>query len=320
MINLRQLEYFVMLADELHFGRAAERLGIAQPALTQQMQRLEADIGVSLIDRSQRRIQLTTAGTMLRDEGRRLLRHAERTVALTQRAGRGEVGRLVLGVAESASYAILPELLREYRRRYPDVDLVVRLMNTATQVVAIHDGEIDAGLARTPLDAQGLATRALTVDTVAILLPEEHRLAKRKAIALPDLAGESLIVYPTAPRTSWVDFMLSVFRDAGVDVKPVEEASDTFTAMALVAAGLGVMLVPGNYGLFERPGLVWRPLAEPAPRTSLVLLHSLERPLPTVKGLLEVVDRLWPKPVGGRKGKPPRGSATPPVAPPSARP
>lgn len=293
-MDLKALRYFVALAEERHFGRAADRLGIAQPSLTQQMQRLESELGVPLLDRSQRRVQLTAAGAVLLDEGRRVLRQAERAVALTERAGRGEVGRLVLGVAESASYAILPELLRAYRRDYPDVDLAVRMMNTAAQVAAVRSGEIDAGLARMPVDTEGLAARTIRVDPVAVLLPEGHRLAGSAAVALRELAGEPLVIYPAAPRTSWVDFMLSVFREAGVEPGPVEEASDTFTAMALVAAGLGITLVPGTAGLFARPGVVWRPLAEPAPRTRLVVLHSRERPTPTVDALLGVVDRLWP--------------------------
>lgn len=301
MIDLRQLRYFVALADELHFGRAAERLGIAQPALTQQMQRLEADLGVSLLDRSQRRVQLTAAGTVLLEEGRRVLRQAERAVSLTERAGRGEIGRLVIGVAESASYAVLPELLRAFRREHPDVDLSVQMMNTAAQVTAIRAGDIDAGLGRLPIDTEGLSERTIRTDPVAVLLPEEHRLATARALTLRELAGEPLIIYPASPRTSWVDYMLSVFRDAGVEPNPAQEASDTFTAMSLVAAGLGVTLVPGTAGLFSRPGIVWRPLREPAPRTTLVLLHAHERPTATVTALVSLAERLWPN--AGRAGR-----------------
>jgi len=293
-VELRQLRQFVALAEELHFGRAAERVGIAQPGLTQQIQRLEAELGVLLFDRSPRRVQLTAAGAVLLEEGRRALAQVERASARATRAGRGEVGRLVLGVAESATYTIVPELLRAYRAAYPDVDLAVRMMNTATQVAAVRAGEIDAGLARLPVDTQGLAARPIRDDRVAVLLPEGHRLAEAPAVDLRDLAGEPLVIYPATPRTSWVDFMLSVFREAGVEPGLGQEASDTLTAMALVAAGLGITLVPGRYGLFERPGLVWRPLTVPAPRTTLVLLHLRERPAQTVAGLLGVMDRLWP--------------------------
>jgi DNA-binding transcriptional LysR family regulator len=293
-MELRQLRYFVTLAEELHFGRAADRLGIAQPGLTQQMQRLEGELGVTLLDRSQRRVRLTAAGAVLLEEGRRVLAQAERAAALTERAGRGEVGRLVLGVAESASYAILPELLRAYRAAYPDVDLAVRMMTTMAQVAAVRSGEIDAGLARAPVGTEELGVRTIRVDPVAVLLPEGHRLARAAAVATRDLAGEPLVIYPAAPRTTWVDFMLSVFREAGVEPGPVQEASDAFTAMAFVAAGLGVTLVPGSGGLFERPGLVWRPLAGPAPETRLVLVYRRDGTSATVTGLLGVVERLWP--------------------------
>ena len=293
-MELRQLRYFVTLAEERHFGRAASRLGIAQPGLTQHMQRLERELGVALFDRSQRRVQLTAAGAVLLEEGRRVLAQSARALALTERAGRGEVGRLVLGVAESASYAILPELLRAYRGAFPDVDLTVRMMTTAAQAAAVRSGEIDAGLARTPIDTEGLGARTIRVDPVAVLLPEGHRLAQASAVALRELAGERLVIYPATPRTSWSEFMLAVFRDAGVEPGPAQEASDTFTAMAFVAAGLGITLVPGSSGLFARPGLVWRALAEPAPQSRLVLLHPRERQTPTLAALLGVVERVWP--------------------------
>lgn len=294
-MDLRQLRYFVALAEELHFGRAAERLGIAQPALSQQMQRLEKELGVELLSRSRRRVALTAAGAVLLEEGRRVLAQMERAVALTERAGRGEVGRLVLGVTESATYEILPELLREYRRAYPAVDLSVRIMTSPAQVAAVRSGEIDAGLARAPLDTGTLVVHTIRVDPIAVLLPEEHRLATKARVALRDLAGEPLVVHPAARRPSWVDFMLSLFRDAGIEPGPVQEASDTTTAIAFVAAGLGVTLVPGSSGLFTRPGTLWRLLAEPAPRTRLVLLHHAERLSPTVTALLGVVERLWPE-------------------------
>jgi DNA-binding transcriptional LysR family regulator len=168
------------------------------------------------------------------------------------------------------------------------------MMTTAAQAAAVRSGEIDAGLARTPIDTEGLGARTIRVDPVAVLLPEGHRLAQASAVALRELAGEPLVIYPSAPRTSWSAFMLAVFRDAGVEPGPAQEASDTFTAMAFVAAGLGITLVPGSSGLFARPGVVWRALAEPAPQTRLVLLHPRERQTPTVTALLDVVERLWP--------------------------
>lgn len=300
MMDLRQLRYFVALAEELHFGRAAERLRIAQPALTQQMQRLERELGVELIDRSRRRVQLTAAGEVLREEGGRVLAQAARAVELARRAGRGEVGRLALGAAESASYGVLPDLLREYRHAYPAVDLSVRLMTTPAQVEAVRSGKIDAGLARTPVDTGGdLAARTIRVDALAALLPEGHRLAGQAEVALRELAGEPLVIHPTRQRPSWGDFLLSVFREAGIEPGPVQEAGDTLTALAFVAAGLGVTLVPGSSGLFARPGVVWRPLAAPAPRTHLVLVHRRERVPATVAALLGVVERLWPLDDGG---------------------
>lgn len=294
-MELRQIRYFVALAEERHFGRAAERLRIAQPGLTQQIQRLERELGVELADRSRRRVRLTAAGEVLLEEGRRVLAQVERAVSLAQRAGRGEVGRLVIGASESASFGVLPDLLREYGRAYPAVDLSVRLMTTQVQVRALERGEIDVGLARTPMEPSDLVTRTIRVDALAVLLPEEHPLAREPQVALGQLAEIPLVVHPAGQRPSWVDFMLSVLRGAGVEPGPVQEASDTITAIAFVAAGLGFTLVPGTSVQFTRPGVVWRPLTEPAPQSRLVLMHRRERPPATVAALLGVVDRLWPE-------------------------
>jgi DNA-binding transcriptional LysR family regulator len=299
IVEIRPLRYFLVLADELHFGRAAERLGIAQPGLTQQMQRLEAELGVALFDRSQRRVRLTAAGAVLLEEGRRVQAQFERAVLLTERAGRGEVGRLTLGVGESGSYAVLPDLLRAYRGAYPDVDLSVRVMPTPAQVAAVRSEEIDAGLARLPVAAEGLGERTIREDALAVLLPEGHRLAQAPDLALGDLAGEPLVLHPAAHRSGWGDFMLAVLREAGVEPGPVQEASDPFTAVAFVAAGLGVTLVPSYPGLFARPQVVWRALREPAPRSRLVLLYRQDGTPATVSALLHVVDRLWPRTTAG---------------------
>ena len=160
----------------------------------------------------------------------------------------------------------------------------------------MRSGEIDAGLARMPVDTTGgLAIRTLRVDTLAVLLPEGHRLAGRAEVALGELAGEPLVIHPTRQRPSWGDFLLSVFREAGIEPGPVQDAGDTLTALAFVAAGLAVTLVSGSSGFFARPGVVLRPLAAPAPRTRLVLVYRRERIPVTVAALIRVVERLWPE-------------------------
>jgi DNA-binding transcriptional LysR family regulator len=232
---------------------------------------------------------------VLLEEGRRVLAQAERAERMAERAGRGEVGRLALGVAESASYAVVPELLREYRRVYPAVDLTVRMMTTPAQVQGVRSGEIDAGLARTPADTSGLEERTIQVDPLALLLPEEHALAARESVPLAALSGEPLIVHPAPPRPSWADFLLAVLRQAGVQPGRVQEATGVAMAMTFVAAGLGLTLVPGGPDAYQRPGVVWRPLTEPAPRTRLVLIHGREALPATVRSLLGVVERLWPE-------------------------
>src|SRR5512133_1148541 len=184
MIELRHLRYFVAVAEELHFGRAAQRLHIAQPGLSQQIQALESELGVSLLARTRRRVELTAAGQVFLDEGRRALAQVERAENLTRRAASGEIGRLTIGGTESATWVVLPELLRDFRRRYPNVDLAIREMPSPLQLEALRNGEIDVGFVRPPVGTDGLVARTILEERLGILLPKAHPLAKRSEIPI----------------------------------------------------------------------------------------------------------------------------------------
>jgi len=161
MIELRHIRYFVVLAEELHFGRAAKRLHIAQPGLTYQIKALESVLGVLLLDRNRRRVELTHAGQILLEEGRRALTQAERAENLSRRAGSGEIGRLTIGATESAAWDLLPELIAEFHKRHKAVDLVIREMTSRMQLDALRNGEIDVGFLRAPVDTEGLVARVI---------------------------------------------------------------------------------------------------------------------------------------------------------------
>jgi DNA-binding transcriptional LysR family regulator len=305
MIELRHLRYFLAVAEELHFGRAAARLHIAQPGLSQQIQALEHELGAMLLDRTRRRVELTPAGQLLYDEGRRLTAQLERLFALVGRTARGQVGRLAIGVVESATYVELPRLLRAYKSAYPDTELVVKEMSSPAQVDALRRGTIDVGLLRTPIESEGLTSRTIRAESLSVLLPRGHRLAKRRMVTLSAIAGEPLIVHPRGRRPNWSDFMLSLCRAAGFEPRVVEEADDTAIAICFVAAGLGVTLVPDTLAFSARPGVVARPVADPTPATSLVLVHPGERSPPTVEALMELAAVLWPaQPASPRRGAP----------------
>lgn len=293
MIELRHLRYFIALAEELHFGRASERLHIAQPGLSQQIKALEGEIGVSLFDRTNRRVELTAAGSTLLEEARRALKEVDRAVALAQRAGHGEVGRLRIGAADSAILDIFPILLREYHKRHPHVDLIVREMSSPDQIAAVRVGELDVGFIRTPVNTENLIAITIKEESVGVFVPEGHRLAKLKSIPLAELIGEPLILHPSA-RPSWADFMIGLCRGAGFEPLVGQEANETATAVSFVAAGLGVTLVPETLAALARSGVIYRPLAAPSPVTRLQLIHSPGFTPSTVKSLVSMAQNLWP--------------------------
>ena len=294
MIPLRHLRHFIAVAEELHFGRAAARLHITQPGLSHQIKKLEEALGVRLLDRTRRRVELTPAGQVLLEEGRRAVAQVDRAFDLTRRTGRGEVGRLTLASIGSAAYHILPELLRAYRRRYPEVELVLREMSTPVQTQAVRTGEVDVGFIRLPAETEGLATYVVREEAMALFVAESHPLATAAEPSLEELAGEPLIIFPAAPRPSWADFVVEACRAVGFEPTIVQEAMESVTVVSLVAAGIGVALVPEGLRVLARPGVVYRPLAPPAPKTHLAAVYRADAGSSTVQALIELLAELWP--------------------------
>lgn len=299
MIEIRHLRYFVTLAEERHFSRAAERLFIAQPGLSQQIQSLEAQLGVELIDRTKRRVELTAAGHALHEEGRRALAEFDRVLEYTRRVGRGKVGKLRIGVIASAIYNVLPGALREFRQRYPEVDLIVREMTTPVQVNAMTTGEIDVGLMRLPYATGELQTRPILEERLAVVLSERNPLAQLEEMPLTALAHEPHIIFPAAPRPSWADFVLRVCRQAGFEPRVVQEAMEVATVMSFVAAEMGVALIPESLQGLVRPGIAFRPISPPAPRLPLAIMYRAGPRSPTTEAFLSVVNEQWPEGLAG---------------------
>jgi DNA-binding transcriptional LysR family regulator len=306
--ELRLVRYFVAVAEELHFGRAAHRLRMAQPGLSQQIKSLEQQLGVRLLDRTSRQVSLTPAGSLLLTEGRRLLAQAERTADQVRRAGLGQVGRITVAAIGSATYDIIPRLLREHRKRFPDVEVLLREMSTPAQVQAIRSGEIDVGLLRLPADMTALVAHTVREDRMAVMLPETHPLARRRRIPLRALAREPLIVFPSSPRPSWADTVIAACREAGFEPIVAQEAMESATVVSFVAAGIGIAIVPEGLKLLARAGVAYRLVAPPAPVTHLAAVYRADNLPPAVAALLEVVRELWPAPpsAGLRAARKPR--------------
>ncbi|HSM92576.1 MAG TPA: LysR substrate-binding domain-containing protein [Anaeromyxobacteraceae bacterium] len=300
-MELRHLRYFVAVAEELHFGRAAARLGMAQPPLSQQIRQLEAELGVELLARSRRRVELTEAGRVYLEEARAILHRVAQAAVAAQRAARGERGALSIGMVASASYGLMPRVFRVFRERHPEVALSVAVMSTGAQVAALRAGQLQLGIARPPFGDETLEAEPLLEEPVVVALPAGHPLGRARTLRLRALAGEPFVLFPRDRRPGWYDFVQGLCRGAGFQPRVGEEAQDLATAMALVAAGIGVTLVPTSVRELRRGGVDYRPLAAPAPRTRLAALRRPGPPPPAAARFIAVV-----REVLGRRGPGPR--------------
>ncbi len=277
-MELRHLRYFVAVAEELHFGRAATRLGMAQPPLSQQIRRLEEELGVLLFERTKRRVQLTEAGRVFLDEARRTLAQAERAARAAQRAQRGEIGRLEVGYVGSAAFDVLPEILRTFRARFPEVELALHELTTAQQVRALDDERIGVGFLRPPLYDGRLASRVILREPLVVALPATHPLAHHRRIPLGALAGEPFILYPRHLAPGPYDQVLSLCHQAGFSPRVTQEAVEMQTIAGLVAAGIGVSLVVATVQDLRSSGVVYRALDGAAPTMDLAIAWRRDDP------------------------------------------
>lgn len=259
-MELRHLHYFVAVAEELHFGRAAERLHIAQPPLSQQIRSLEEELGVQLFYRTKRHVELTEVGQVFLQEARRTLAQAEQAVVAAQRAGRGELGRLVVSFVGSAVYEILPVTLRNFHERFPDVELHLRELTTAQQVRALRDGRIQIGFVRPPVGDDTLQTETLFKEPLLVALPETHFLSNQAKIPTEALAHEHFILAPRHLGPGLYDQIISLCKQAGFSPNVTQEAIQMQTILGLVAAGLGVSLIPASARYLRERGIAYREL------------------------------------------------------------
>ena len=257
-VALDDLEALVVLAETLHFGRAADRLHVSQPALSKRIKRLEERIGGPLLVRGYRDVRLTEAGRLLAGRGRHLIQESAATVALTQRAARGEAGLLRIGFGIATILGLVPDVLLRFRRAYPEVQLSLRDMPTPDQVSALANREIDVGFVRRPVSDDRLVMRpVLDERLVAALGPRSPWVPK---LGLRSVAGEPFIIIARTRSASFYDHALSVCAAAGFAPRIVQEAGELFTVLSLVRAGLGVSLVPRSAALMRLPGVRFREL------------------------------------------------------------
>lgn len=260
-MELRHLRYFVAVAEQRHFGRAAERLHMAQPPLSQQIRQLESELGVTLLTRTTRRVDLTPAGSAYLDHARAILAAVDTAGEVASRIAAGRTGRLTVGCVGSATYSLLPALAKALRVELPDVEFGFRgEMLSPDQAAALHDGSLDLALLRRLPDTSGLMIREVRRERLLVALPQEHRYADRKRLRVVDLAGEGLIVHAGSGRSVMSSLVHDLFEGAGLEPDVVHEVAETSTLVTFVAAGLGVAIVPEPTAALNVPGVVYVPL------------------------------------------------------------
>jgi DNA-binding transcriptional LysR family regulator len=288
-MELRHLRSFLVVADELNVGRAAEQLHLTQPTLSRQIAALERDIGVPLFARTHRRFTLTAAGEAFRPAAQDVVRRADEAVRTAQRAHRGETGTLRVRFVQSATFEALPRLLGAFRLTHPDVVLDVETMTTLRQTAALGAGQADVGILRPPVGDPALRIRVISRDPVVAALPAGHRLAKRTRVPLTMLADESFVLYTRSFGPSVQDAIIGYCLAAGFAPRVVQEAAVVQTIVSLVAAGLGVSLLIAPVPPIAPEAVVYRPVADDLPPWELALAWSPANDSPALARFLAQV-------------------------------
>jgi DNA-binding transcriptional LysR family regulator len=247
-MELRHLRYFCVAAEEMHIHRAAERLGMAQPPLTQQIKALEAELGVKLFARVGRGVALTEAGRLFQAETKLILAHVEHATILTRQVASGQVGRLRVGFTESASFSpVFTRTFAAFRAKWPGVELELEEAHTETQVERLRRGQLDAGFIRPPIPAGSpIRFEALASDPMMVAVPVGHRLAGKKTTSLKELASERFVGYARRQGTGLSDAVIAACRRAGFEPRIAQQAPQLSSTINLVAASVGIAIVPAR--------------------------------------------------------------------------
>jgi DNA-binding transcriptional LysR family regulator len=288
MLENRHLRYFIEVARSLHVRRAAERLHIAQPALTQNIQQLESELGVELFHRESRHLRLTEAGHIFLAEAEQSLRQFDHAQKAAQRAARGEVGKLVLGFQSTAGLSVVPNLLQNFRTEFPEVEVTLIESGTTAQKRALRSGEIDIGLMYA-LPDPGFAYRELEPESLVIALPDDHPLAIKDSVALAELAQEIFILPSNATAEALHHAVMAECADAGFQPKKAQEITTVQTALGLVSARFGVSILPASVQVLIRRGVTLRPIRDSRIQVRLTFLWMEDSRSPVLANLVKCI-------------------------------
>jgi len=289
-VDVRRLRYFIAVAEEMHFGRAARRLNIAQPALSRQIAQLELALAAQLFDRARSQIRLTAAAEVLLPHARDILRRIDQAGVIVRRAAEGGTGVLNIGFVGSATYSVLPDILKAYRAAYPSVELVLHAMNTSELRQALVERRIDAAFARPSIRDAEIVNETILIEPLIVALPDDDPLAGEAAIPLEALRARTFVLYPRHPRPSFADRIIAICKASGFSPAVAQETMELQTALGLVAVGVGVSLVPASVERSHRHGVAYRPLATPGPTTDLSLSYRGDNNSPLLEKFRATVE------------------------------
>jgi len=303
-MELRHLRYFIAVAQERNFTRAAERLHVAQPPLSRQIQQLEAELGLELFDRDSRPLKLTEAGRLLLEQATQVLERIDGLKTMMKRLKDSARPRFVIGFAPSTIYAALPNLIRSFRAAAPQVELSLVEMVSLEQIPALKEGRIDVGFGRVRMEDPAVRRDVLRHEQLVVALPAAHPMAALEGrLSLAALASEPLIIYPREPRPSYADQVISIFHDRGLEPAIVHEARELQTAIGLVAAEVGFAIVPTSVRRSRRDDIVYRELDDANVTSPIIMSRRINDTSPWIRLMGRVIMDVyaewgWPAPAG----------------------
>ncbi|SCY61617.1 LysR family transcriptional regulator [Desulfoluna spongiiphila] len=274
-MELRQLKYFLAVAEELHFGNAARRMNISQPPLSQQVKQLEEELGARLFERTSRSVALTPEGVFFKEEAKAILERLERAGDTVRAMARGEEGSLSIGFVVIINQSLLPEVILDYKQRFPKVHLELKEMTTNYQLKSVRNGTLDIGFIRYHnQDLSGLCKKTYIKENYVLALSDRHPLAGRTEISLGELTDEPLVMFKRDNLPALYDEIVRAFTRAGMRPRMVQETNRRLTAIALVAAGMGVSPVPESTRRLGREGVTYLPIVEPLPEIEVAAVWA----------------------------------------------
>lgn len=291
VMDIRKMKYFITVAEELNFSRAAERLMMAQPPLSQEIRKLEEELGVQLLHRTKRMVELTDAGKIFLEGARQTLLQVDRTIKETQLADEGKIGHLIIGFVDSTETVI--NILKTFRERFPKIQLILREMTTDQQIKALYEKQIHIGFIRTKQNNEILSSEVCSKERLKLVLHEDHPLVSLPNIPIEELVDEPFVLFPRHFGTNFYDLIISYFWEHGVSLNIVQEAIQMQTIVNLVAAGMGISVVPSSVESYKKLGVMYKDIQEHTPEINLYAGWRQDEKSIVLENFLAVVREIY---------------------------